>query len=36
MYYDRPGTSKTKRDWANALKNAIEVENGGSTDGRYI
>jgi hypothetical protein len=27
---------ETKRDWANALKNAIEVENGGSTDGRYI
>jgi hypothetical protein len=33
MYYDRSGNqnSKTKRDWANAFKNAIEVENGGST-----
>jgi hypothetical protein len=33
MYYDRSGNqnSKTKRDWANALKNAIEFENGSST-----
>lgn len=33
MYYDRSGNqnSKTKRDWANALKNAIEFENGVST-----
>lgn len=30
MYYDRSGNqnSKTKRDWANAVKNAIEWENG--------
>jgi hypothetical protein len=29
MYYDRSGNqnSKTKRDWANALKNAIAFEN---------
>jgi hypothetical protein len=33
MYYDRSGNqnSKTKRDWANALKNAIEYQNGVST-----
>jgi hypothetical protein len=33
MYYDRSGNqnAKTKRDWANALKNAIEFENGIST-----
>jgi len=33
MYYDRSGNqnSKTKRDWANALKTAIEFENGVST-----
>lgn len=33
MYYDRSGNqnAKTKRDWANALKNAIEFENGAST-----
>ena len=33
MYYDRSGNqnAKTKRDWANALKNAIEFENGTST-----
>lgn len=33
MYYDRSGNqnSKTKRDWANALKNAIEYENGVAT-----
>lgn len=33
MYYDRSGNqnSKTKRDWANAVKNAIEYENGVST-----
>ena len=33
MYYDRSGNqnSKTKRDWANAVKNAIEFENGTST-----
>lgn len=33
LYYDRSGNqnSKTKRDWANALKNAIEYENGVST-----
>lgn len=33
MYYARSGNqnSKTKRDWANALKNAIEFENGVST-----
>lgn len=33
MYYDRSGNqnSKTKRDWANALKKAIELENGVST-----
>jgi hypothetical protein len=38
MYYDRSGNqnSKTKRDWANAFKNAIEVENGVLRDGRYI
>ncbi|WP_051234469.1 hypothetical protein [Flavobacterium denitrificans] len=30
LYYDRSGNanSKTKRDWANAIKNAIEWENG--------
>lgn len=33
MYYDRAGNqnSKTKRDWANAVKNAIENQNGVST-----
>jgi hypothetical protein len=33
MYYDRSGNqnSKTKRDWANALKKAIEFQNGVST-----
>lgn len=33
MYYDRSGNqnSKTKRDWASALKRAIEFENGVST-----
>jgi hypothetical protein len=33
MYYDRSGNqnSKTKRDWANALKTAIEYHNGVST-----
>ena len=33
MYYDRSGNqnSKTKRDWASALANAIEFENGVST-----
>jgi hypothetical protein len=33
MYYDRSGNqnSKTKRDWANAVKKAIEYDNGGST-----
>ena len=33
MYYDRSGNqnSKTKRDWANALKNAIEYQSGVST-----
>lgn len=33
MYYDRSGNqnSKTKRDWANALKNAIEFQSGVST-----
>lgn len=33
MYYDRSGNqnAKTKRDWANALKNAIEFEGGVST-----
>lgn len=33
MYYDRSGNanSKTKRDWASALKKAIEYENGVST-----
>jgi hypothetical protein len=33
MYYDRSGNqnSKTKRDWASSLKNAIEYENGSST-----
>jgi hypothetical protein len=33
MYYDRSGNqnSKTKRDWANAVKNAIEYENGART-----
>jgi len=33
LYYDRSGNqnSKTKRDWATALKNAIEFENGSST-----
>ena len=33
MYYDRSGNqnSKTKRDWANALKNAIEYNDGAAT-----
>ena len=33
LYYDRSGNqnSKTKRDWANAVKKAIEFENGVST-----
>jgi hypothetical protein len=33
MYYDRSGNqnSKTKRDWANAVKNAIEFQSGVST-----
>lgn len=33
MYYDRSGNqnSKTKRDWANALKTAIEFNDGAST-----
>jgi hypothetical protein len=33
MYYDRSGNqnSKTKRDWANAVKRAIEFDNGLST-----
>lgn len=33
LYYDRSGNqnSKTKRDWANAVKRAIEFENGLST-----
>lgn len=33
MYYDRSGNqnASTKRDWANAVKNAIEWENGSST-----
>lgn len=33
LYYDRSGNqnSKTKRDWASALKKAIEYENGVST-----
>lgn len=33
MYYDRSGNqnSKTKRDWANAVKRAIEFDNGAST-----
>ncbi len=33
MYYDRSGNqnSKTKRDWANAVKRAIEFENATST-----
>lgn len=33
LYYDRSGNqnSKTKRDWATALKNAIEFQNGVST-----
>lgn len=33
MYYDRSGNqnSKTKRDWASALKRAIEYDNGVST-----
>jgi hypothetical protein len=33
LYYDRSGNqnSKTKRDWANAVKRAIEFENGVST-----
>ena len=33
MYYDRAGNqnSKTKRDWAHAVKNAIEYQNGVST-----
>jgi hypothetical protein len=33
MYYDRSGNqnSKTKRDWANAVANAIMYENGAST-----
>lgn len=33
MYYDRSGNqnAKTQRDWANALKNAIEFENGAAT-----
>lgn len=33
LYYDRSGNanSKTKRDWANALKNAIEFQDGVST-----
>lgn len=37
MYYDRSGNqnSKTKRDWANAVKKAIEYDNGGST-GWYV
>jgi hypothetical protein len=38
MYYDRPGTRTVKPNATGRmpLKNAIEVENGGSTDGRYI
>jgi hypothetical protein len=38
MYYDRSGNqnSKTKRDWANAFKNTIEVENGGSTGWTHL
>ena len=33
LYYDRSGNqnASTKRDWANAVKNAIEWENGSST-----
>ncbi|MFA9191131.1 hypothetical protein AAGV28_07080 [Flavobacterium sp. FZUC8N2.13] len=33
LYYDRSGNqnSKTKRDWANAIKKAIEYNNGSST-----
>jgi hypothetical protein len=37
MYYDRSGNQNSKKTRnANALKNAIEVENGVLRDGRYI